>query len=47
MQRVVEDERREQEAINNKKKRAIEAARRAFDEAVKASEDEADQELKK
>ena len=47
MQRVVEDEKEEQEAIDDKKKRAIEEAQRVFDEAMKAAEDEADQELKK
>ena len=47
MQRVVEDEKKEQEAIKYTKRRAVEAAQRAFDEAVKAAEDAADQELKK
>jgi hypothetical protein len=48
---VVEDEKREQdmeqEAINDKKKRAVEAAQKAFKESVKAAEDESDQKLKK
>ena len=47
MQRVVENEKREQEAIDDKKRRAIEAAQKAFNEAVKAAENESAQELKK
>jgi len=47
MQRVVEDEKREQETIKDKKMRAIEAAQKAFNEAVKAAEDESDHELNK
>ena len=38
MQRVVEDETLEQEAINDKKKRDIGAAPKAFNEAMKAAE---------
>ena len=36
-----------QEAIDDKKKRAIEAAQKAFNEAVKAAKEESDQKLKK
>ena len=37
MQRVVEDEKRERKAINDKKKRAIEAAQKAFNETVRVN----------
>ena len=47
MLRVVEDEKKERQAINDKKKMAIEAAQRAFYVAIKSAEDESDQELKK
>ena len=51
MQRVVEDmvedEKRERKAINDKKRRDIEAAQKIFNEAVKSAEVESDQKLKK
>jgi hypothetical protein len=47
MQRVVEDEKREQETIKNKMKRAIEAAQKIFNNAVKAAEYDSYLKLKK
>ena len=45
MQRVVEEKRGKHEAINDKKKKAIEAAQRACNESIKSAEYEADQEI--
>ena len=44
MQRLIEEKKSKQKSINDKKKRAIEAAQREFNErSIKAAEDESDQ----